>query len=75
MKFNGKEFIMFSTIKVSLSPQEIIGAVKSMKKKERDAFLEELIASTSPQYLDSIKKARADYKTGRVKTHAEVFGH
>jgi len=66
---------MLSAIKVNLSPQEIIVAVKSMKKKEREAFLEELIAGTAPQYLDSIKKARADYQAGLVKTHAEVFGH
>ncbi|HOW53722.1 MAG TPA: hypothetical protein PLR60_03625 [Syntrophorhabdaceae bacterium] len=45
-----------------------------MKKKERDAFLEDLLAATSPEYLASIKEARADHKAGRVKTHAEVFG-
>ena len=65
---------MLSTIKVSLSRQEIIGAVKSMNKRDRDDFLEELLATTSPEYLKSIKDARADYKAGRVKTHAEVFG-
>jgi hypothetical protein len=46
-----------------------------MKKKERDAFLEDLLASTSPEYLQSIKEARADYKAGRTKTHIEVFGN
>ena len=70
----GKEFFMLNIIKVSLSRQEIIGAVKSMNKKDRDDFLEELLATTSPEYLKSIKDARADYKAGRVKTHAEVFG-
>ena len=29
-----------------------------MKKKERDTFLEDLLAATSPEYLDSIRKAR-----------------
>jgi len=65
---------MLSTIKVSLSRQEIIGAVKSMNKRDRDDFLEELLATTSPEYLKSIKDARADYKAGRVKTHDKVFG-
>ena len=65
---------MLNIIKVSLSRQEIIGAVKSMNKRDRDDFLEELLATTSPEYLKSIKDARADYKAGRVKTHAEVFG-
>jgi hypothetical protein len=66
---------VLNAIKVNLSRQEIIGAVKSMKKKDRDDFLEELLATTSPEYLEGIKDARADYKAGRVKTHDEVFGH
>jgi hypothetical protein len=66
---------MLHAIKVNLSRQEIIGAVKSMNKRDRDDFLEELLASTSPEYLKSIRDARADYKAGRVKTHEEVFGH
>lgn len=65
---------MLSAIKVNLSPQEIIDAVKAMKKRERDAFLEDLLAATSPEYLESIKEARNDYKAGRTKTHEEVFG-
>jgi hypothetical protein len=60
---------MLNTIKVNLSRQEIIDAVKAMKKRDREAFLEELLATTSPEYLESIKEARADYKAGRVKTH------
>jgi hypothetical protein len=65
---------MLSAIKVNLSRQEIIGAVKAMKKRDRDAFLEDLLAATSPEYLESIKEARSDYKAGRIKTHEEVFG-
>ena len=66
---------MLNAIKVNLSRQEIIDAVKSMNKRDRDDFLEELLATTSPEHLESIKDARADYKAGRVKTHDEVFGH
>ena len=68
---------MLNAIKVNLSRQEIIGAVKSMNKRDRNDFLEELLATTSPEYLESIKEARADYEAGRVKTHDEdeVFGH
>jgi hypothetical protein len=65
---------MPATLKINVSPKDMIDAVKSMKKKERDAFLEDLLASTSPEYLHSIKEARSDYKAGRVKTHREVFG-
>jgi PHD/YefM family antitoxin component YafN of YafNO toxin-antitoxin module len=46
-----------------------------MKKKERDAFLEDLLAATSPEYLAGIKESRADYKAGRVKTHKEIFAN
>lgn len=65
---------MLKAIKMEVKPEEIIEAVKRMKKKERDAFLEDLLASTSPEYLRSIKEARADYKAGKFKTHEEVFG-
>jgi PHD/YefM family antitoxin component YafN of YafNO toxin-antitoxin module len=66
--------IMLSAVKVTISQEEIIKAVKDMKKKERDAFLEDLLAATSPEYREGIREARADYKAGRVKTHKEVFG-
>lgn len=66
---------MLNTIKLEVKPQDIIAAVKKMKKEKRDGFLEDLLASTSPEYLRSIKEARADYKAGRVKSHEEVFGH
>ncbi|MDD5154411.1 MAG: hypothetical protein RDU59_08360 [Thermodesulfobacteriota bacterium] len=65
---------MRTGIKMEVKPEEVIQAVRRMKKGERDAFLEDLLAATSPEYLESIKEARADYKAGRVKTHAEVFG-
>jgi len=65
---------MLHALKINLNPAEIIKAIKKMKKGERDAFLEDLLASTSPEYLHSIREARADYKAGRVKTHEEVFG-
>jgi PHD/YefM family antitoxin component YafN of YafNO toxin-antitoxin module len=65
---------MLNTVKVDLNRKELIKAIKAMKKKERDSFLEDLLAATSPVYLESIREARADYKTGRIKTHKEVFG-
>lgn len=65
---------MGKPIQIDVRPEGIIEAVKKMKKKERDAFLENLLAATCPEYLSSIKEARADYKAGRVRTHEEVFG-
>jgi len=65
---------MIGTVKIQVKAEEIIEAVKKMEKKKREAFLEDLIATTSPEYLTSIREARADYKAKRVKTHEEVFG-
>jgi hypothetical protein len=63
-----------SAVKIRLESKDLIKAINDMKKKERDAFLEDLLASTSPEYLDSIREARAEYKAGKIKTHKEVFG-
>ena len=65
---------MIGTVKIQVKAEEIIEAVKSMEKRKREAFLEDLIAATSPEYLSRIREARADYKANRVKTHEEVFG-
>lgn len=37
-------------------------------------YLEDLLALSSKKYLDAIKKARTDFKAGRVFTHEQVFG-
>ena len=61
-------------LKVPVSSDEIIEAVKKMKKHDREAFIKDLLAITSPEYLQSIKEARAEYKTGKTKSHKEIFG-
>ncbi len=61
-------------VKVPVSSNDIIEAVKKMKKHERESFIEDLLAMTSPDYLQSIKEARAEYKAGRTKSHKEIFG-
>jgi len=65
---------MLGTLKMEVKSEEIIEAVKRMKKEEREAFLEDLLASTSPEYLASIREAREQYKARKVRTHAQVFG-
>jgi len=65
---------MIGAVKIEVKPEEIIEAIKGMEKRKREAFLEDLIAATSPEYLSSIREGRADYKAKRVKTHEEVFG-
>ena len=46
---------MIGTVKIQVKPEEIIEAVKSMEKRKREAFLEDLIAATCPEYLSSIR--------------------
>ena len=65
---------MPTAVKMEISPETIIRAVKRMEKSARQVFLEDLIAATSPEYLQSIREARRDFKEGRVKSHGEVFG-
>ena len=66
--------VLSTSVIMQVQPETIIQAVKQMKKKQRDAFLEDLLASTSPDYLASIREARGQYKKGKVKTLKEVFG-
>ncbi|WP_035258765.1 hypothetical protein [Desulfatirhabdium butyrativorans] len=65
---------MRDEILLSIKPEMLIEAVKAMKKKDRDAFLEDLLAATSPEFLESIQEARADYRAGRVCSHGDLFG-
>ena len=52
----------------------MVGAVKIQVKPEEIIEAEDLLAATSPEYIKSIRDARAGYKAKRVKTHEEVFG-
>jgi len=61
-------------VKVPISSDDIIEAVKKMKKHERESFIEDLLAVISPDYIQSVKEARADHKAGRTKSHKEIFG-
>ena len=65
---------MSKAIQLDIRTEDIIEAIKRMRIRERSAFLEDLLAATSPEYLESIKEARADYRAGRVKNHDKVFG-
>jgi hypothetical protein len=59
---------------MEIKMEELIDAIKRMKKKEREEFIENLLAATSPEYLASIAEARADYLSERVQSHKDVFG-
>ncbi|MDO8635806.1 MAG: hypothetical protein Q7R34_06105 [Dehalococcoidia bacterium] len=61
-------------IKVKFSLKDIISAIEELRPEEKELFIENLLAATSPEYLKSIKEAREDYRAGRVSTHEELFG-
>lgn len=65
---------MPSSLKMEISTGEIIAAVLRMDEDELQDFLEDLLAATSPAYLESIREARRDYETGRVSSHEDLFG-
>jgi hypothetical protein len=58
---------------IDLTPAQVIAAVKRMSVGERRAFIEDLLAATSPEYVAGIREARADRRAGRVKSLREVF--
>ena len=62
------------SITLTISPTQIISAVRSLSKEQQESFIEDLLAAVSPEYLESIREARADYEAGRVQSHTEVFG-
>jgi len=64
---------MSPLLRVDISPQQIIAAVKSMDEETQQEFLEDLLAQTSPEYLESIRQARNDYREGRIYSHEDVF--
>jgi len=65
---------MPTALKMEVNPQEIIDAVKKMKQQDREEFIEDLLAATCPEYLASIREARAEYRSGRTESHKAVFG-
>ena len=56
-------------VKVPIAAEEIIEAIKKMKKYDRDAFIGDFLAVTSPEYLESVREGRAEYKAGKTKSH------
>lgn len=60
-------------VKVGLPLDRLITAVRELTDKEREFLIENLLAATSPEYLESIKEARRDYKEGRIVSHTEMF--
>ncbi len=61
-------------IQIGLSAKDLISAIKKLSGEDREFLVENLLAATSPEYLESIKEARKNYKEGRTTSHNELFG-
>jgi len=62
-----------SKLNIGVSIKDIVAAIKDLSEEERGFFVENILAATSPDYLESIKEARKDYKEGRTISHEEMF--
>lgn len=60
-------------VKVGVSLSELVAALRQMSNEDREWFLDNLLAAASPQYLESIREARGDYRQGRTIAAEEVF--
>jgi hypothetical protein len=60
-------------VKVGVSIKEIIAAIAELDEEDREFLIENLLAATSPEYLESIKEAREEYKRGEVISHERLF--
>jgi len=60
-------------LKIGVSINDLISAIKELSEEDREFLIENLLAATSPEYLESIKEARRDYKEGHTIPHTELF--
>lgn len=61
-------------LSIGISFYDLVAALRKLSTSEREDYIENLLAATAPEYINSIKEARADYKQGRIQTHNQVFG-
>jgi hypothetical protein len=60
-------------VKVDLSVKDLIAALRGLDDEDREFFIENLLAATSPEYLKSISQARKDYKEGKTIPFEKAF--
>lgn len=56
-----------------LTVMELQNLISNTVKASIEEVLEDVVALSSKEYLNSIKEARRDYKEGRVKQFEEIF--
>ena len=60
-------------LKMDVSLRDLVTALRDMPDEDREWFVENLLAATSPEYLRSIEEARQDYREARTVGGEELF--
>ena len=60
-------------VKIGFSVKDLATALRELSDEDRQFFIENLLAATSPEYLESINEARRDYREGRAIPYEELF--
>jgi len=60
-------------VKIGFSVADLVAALQQLSEEDREFFIENLLAATSPEYLKSIDEARRDYGEGKTTPYARVF--
>ena len=56
-----------------LTVDELKALISDTIKDSMQDLVEDMLALSSEEYLDSIEEARKDYKEGRVKSFEDIF--
>jgi hypothetical protein len=60
-------------VKIGFSVADLAAALQQLSDEDREFFIENLLAATSPEYLESIDEARMDYREGKTVPYEKVF--
>jgi len=60
-------------VKIGFSVADLATALQQLSDEDREFFIENLLAATSPEYLESIDEARRDYREGKTISYEKLF--
>ena len=60
-------------VKIGFSVADLAAALQQLSDEDREFFIENLLAATSPEYLESIDEARRDYREGKTISYEKLF--
>jgi hypothetical protein len=60
-------------VKIGFSVADLAAALRQLSDEDREFFIENLLAATNPEYLESIDEARMEYREGKTVAYEKVF--